>query len=127
MIRSGLEHLRTLHPDLARLVRRVGETWDLVVLETDRPKERQAELLAQGKTKTLQSKHLVQEDGYAHAIDLAPMPVDWNDAARWCYFGGFCLGTAKEMGIPVIWGGDWSNDTQVKDQTFNDRDHLEVP
>lgn len=126
MIRGGEEKLRTLHPNLSRLVRAVAETWDVIVLETDRSTERQAELYAAGKTKTLQSKHLMQGDGYSHAVDLAPLPVDWNDGRRWYYFGGFCVATAASMDIAIRWGGDWNGNTQVKDQTFDDLDHLEV-
>lgn len=126
MIQGGEEKLRTLHPNLSRLVRAVAETWDVIILETSRTPDRQAELVADGKSKTMQSKHLVQADGYAHAVDLAPMPVDWNRLPRWYYFGGFCLAIAGTMGMDVIWGGDWNNNTEVTDQSFNDLDHLEL-
>jgi len=126
MILGGNARLMKAHPDLRRLIEKVAETWDLVVLEVARTPERQAELFAQGKSKTLQSKHLIQADGFAHAVDLAPMPVDWNDLSRWSYFGGFCVATAIRLGLPVLWGGDWNRNTQVKDQTFNDLDHLEL-
>ena len=126
MIIGGVDRLQTVHPNLARLIRTVAETWDITILETTRTPERQAELFAQGKSKTMQSKHLVQSDGYGHAVDLAPMPVDWNDLSRWSYFGGFCRGTAIRLGIAIVWGGDWNGNTQVKDQTFNDLDHLEL-
>lgn len=126
MILGGNARLTKAHPDLRRLVEKVAEVWDIVVLEVARTPERQAELVAQGKSKTLQSKHLVQADGFAHAVDLAPMPVDWNDSARWCYFGGYCVATAIRLGIPALWGGDWNRNTRVLDQTFNDRDHLEL-
>lgn len=127
MILAGERHLTSLEPGLVRVVRRVAEVWDIVILETDRDPARQAMLVSTGKSKTLASKHLKQPDGFAHAIDLAPMPVDWNDLSRWSYFGGYCLATARELGVPVIWGGDWNNNTKVKDQTFNDLDHLETP
>lgn len=126
MITGGTSRLAKAHPDLRRVVEVVAQTWDLVVLEVARTPERQAELFKAGKTKTVKSKHLVQADGFAHAVDLAPMPVDWNDRARWSYFGGYCLATAEALGIPLIWGGDWNNNTQVTDQTFNDLDHLEL-
>ncbi len=126
MIQGGVERLQTVHPQLARLVRAVAETWDVVILETLRTPERQAELVAHGKSKTLQSKHLVQPDGYAHAVDLAPLPVDWNSLPRWYYFGGYCLALAKNMGIPAVWGGDWNGNTQVTDQQLNDCDHFEL-
>lgn len=126
MIQGGLEKLQTLHPDLSRVIRQVAEAWDVVILETSRTPERQAALAAAGKSQTVQSKHLIQPDGYAHAVDWAPLPIDWNDTRRWYYFGGFALGVAKEMGINVTFGGDWNRNTQVGDQTFNDLDHLEL-
>lgn len=126
MIHGGVEKLQTLHPDLSRLIRQVAETWDVVILETSRTPERQAELYAAGKSKTLQSKHLVQPDGYAHAVDLAPLPVDWNSLPRWYYFGGYCLALAKSMNIEAVWGGDWNGNTQTVDNHFQDLDHLEI-
>lgn len=126
VIHGGVEKLQTLHPDLSRLIRHVAETWDVVILETSRTPERQAELVAAGKSKTLQSKHLVQPDGYAHAVDWAPLPIDWNDARRWYYFGGFALGVAQQMGVQATFGGDWNRNTEVRDQAFNDLDHLEL-
>lgn len=127
MILGGNSKLDKLHPDLRRVVETVAQTWDLTILETARTPERQAEMVATGKSKTLQSKHLIQYDGFAHAVDLAPMPIDWNDTKRWYYFGGFCRATAVRLGLPVVWGGDWNSNTQVTDQTFNDLDHLEIP
>lgn len=126
MILGGASRLVQAHPDLQRVIQVVAETWDLVVLETARTPERQAEMVRTGKSKTLQSQHLVQADGFAHAVDLAPMPIDWNDTRRWYYFGGVCLATAKHLRVPLIWGGDWNNNTQVGDQTFLDLDHIEL-
>ena len=125
MIQGGVEKLQTLHPDLSRLIRKVAENWDLIILETDRTPERQAALVAQGKSQKLASKHLIQPDGYAHAADLLPLPADWNEARRWYYFGGDVTATARSMGIEVTWGGDWNRNTQVVDQSFNDLDHIE--
>ena len=30
------------------------------------------------------------------------------------------------MGIPVRWGGDWDDDTEVKDTGFKDLPHFEL-
>ena len=127
MIQGGESKLIKLHPPLVRVVRLVATVWDIIILETERAHERQVELVRIGASKTLESKHLIQPDGYAHAVDLTPMPVDWNDLSRWSYFGGYCLMAARSLGIPMTWGGDWNNNTRVKDQTFNDLDHLETP
>ena len=49
-----------------------------------------------------------------------------KDVARWYYFGGFVLGTAKEMDIAIRWGGDWNGDRDIDDQSFDDLPHFEV-
>lgn len=126
MIVSGEPRLGDVHPDLQRLMREVGRFWDIAIIETLRTKERQAQLFQSGASKTMSSKHLAQQaDGLAWAVDVAPLPLDWNDIKRFYYFGGFVLGLAKELGLPIIWGGDWNGNTQVKDQGFNDLDHFE--
>jgi peptidoglycan LD-endopeptidase CwlK len=68
----SLQRLEGVHPDLVRVVRRALERsrYDFVVSEGVRAPERQQYLVAQGYSKTLRSKHLVQSDGYAHAVDL---------------------------------------------------------
>ena len=33
---------------------------------------------------------------------------------------------ALEMGIPLRWGGDWDNDTQLSNNKFDDLVHFEL-
>jgi len=62
----------------------------------------------------------------SRAIDLAPWPLDWSDIRRFYYFGGFVVGVANKLDIPIRWGGDWDGDFEVKDQNFNDLVHFEL-
>jgi len=125
VIRGG-EKLAGVHPDLVRVVHAAGAEWDLVILEGVRSLARQKEMVAQRKSKTLDSKHLKQSDGFVHAVDLAFYPVDWNDTRRFYYMGGVLRGVALSLGVNLRWGGDWDSDTEVKDQLFNDLVHVEV-
>ncbi len=59
------------------------------------------------------------------AVDAAPYPIDWNDLNRFRYFAGFVVGIAASMGHKFRWGGDWDQDTDLKDQNFNDLPHFE--
>jgi peptidoglycan L-alanyl-D-glutamate endopeptidase CwlK len=86
----------------------------------------QREYVALGVSKTMDSMHIIQPDGYGHALDLAPYPIDWSDTRRFDLLAGYGLMLAHEMGIPIRWGGDWDRDTQVKDQKFNDLGHFEL-
>ncbi len=113
--------LATVHPDLHRIFYEVVKGFDCTILEGGRTPERQAELVAQGKSKTKHSKHI---DGLA--IDVAPYPIDWKDRERFHYFGGYVLGVASRMGIKLRWGGDWDMDTQVKNNNFDDLVHFEL-
>ena len=42
------------------------------------------------------------------------------------YFAGMVMGIAKAKGIGLRWGGDWDQDTEVKDNGFDDMPHLEL-
>lgn len=71
-----------------------------------RTHERQAELVKKGVSKTLNSYHLKQSDGYGHAIDLAPYPVEWGNIQRFKDLGALMKRAAKELGIEIEWGGE---------------------
>lgn len=118
--------LATCHPDLQRLFRRVVEFWDCQVLEGKRSEAQQQINVAHGVSKTLDSKHVYPIDGPSLAADVAPYPVKWNDLPRFYAFAGFVIGTAREMGITLRWGGDWDSDREFADQKFNDLPHFEL-
>jgi len=47
---------------------------------------------------------------------------------RFYDFGGYVLGSAERLGVPLRWGGDWDRDHDVfDDQTFQDLVHFELP
>lgn len=94
---------------------------DCTILEGRRSKERQEQLVAEGKSKTLLSKHLI-----GRAVDVMPYPVDWNDTKRNYAFCGYVRGIADMLGVKVRAGHDWDMDWQFKDQTFHDVPHWEL-
>ena len=124
--KKSLEKLQTCHPDIQKICNELIKMMDVTVLEGVRSQERQAELVAQGKSKTMNSKHLKQADGFSHAVDLAPYPIDWEDGKRFMYMQGMIRGIAQQMGIEIRSGVDWDSDGQVKDQSFSDGPHFEL-
>jgi len=60
------------------------------------------------------------------AVDVMPWPIDWMDRQRICLFAGFVLGTAREMGVDLKWGGDWNRNFNVNDERFLDFPHFEL-
>ena len=71
---KSLERLNGVHPSLVFLVQSAMETqiMDFSVNEGVRTLDRQKDLVSKGFSKTMKSKHLVQSDGYGHAVDLYP-------------------------------------------------------
>ena len=60
------------------------------------------------------------------AVDAAPHPYDDTDRERMTLFAGFVIGYARALGYNIRWGGDWNQDTEVKDNSFDDLVHFEI-
>lgn len=116
----SLKALENVHPDLVRVFKRAIEitSQDFLITEGVRSPERQAELYAQGRTKpgkvvtwTLTSNHFVHpKTGYGHAVDVATYPVDWSKKAdpKFEAIAKAVKQAARELGVQIEWGGDWS-------------------
>lgn len=84
---------------------------DFMVYDGLRTKIEQAKLVQQGMSKTMQSMHLPQKDGFSHAVDLVPVI---NGVPKWdwdqIYFIACAADrAAHELGIAerITWGGAW--------------------
>ena len=115
------QRLKGVKPELVNVLNELVKIMDVTIIEGLRTEARQMELLAQGKSKTKYSKHLEGK-----AVDLAPYPIDWKDRDRFHYMGGMIRGIAKQLNVPVRWGGDWDGDGEVKDNGFDDLVHVEI-
>lgn len=127
--RASMANLEECHPKIQRVFNEVIKWWDCTIIDGSRTYAEQVKNVQRKVSKTLNSKHLKQPDGYSHAVDAGPYPVDWNDPiyAREClFFAGFVLGIARSMGITLRYGGDWDSDRDLNDQTFNDLVHFEL-
>ncbi|MCK5613759.1 M15 family metallopeptidase [Candidatus Pacearchaeota archaeon] len=125
--------LRGAHPDLAAVID-LGldySPYDFAVTESLRQLSRQKDLVAKGFSKTLYSKHLVQPDGFAHAVDLMAVgdldrdgDIDVQDKSitwdREIYreIASAILRAAKELHTKVRWGGHF--------KSFYDGPHFEL-
>jgi peptidoglycan LD-endopeptidase CwlK len=136
---KSLRNLGTAHSELRFLFDKIADFIDCSILSGRRTREEQVKLVEEGRSQTLQSKHLAGDDGYADAVDAATYPQDWskltpeNDARMTqfevdqVYFSGFVMGYAAARGIKLRWGGDWDgNNRNVGDwRRFRDLDHFE--
>lgn len=130
--------LKGVHPDLVRVVERAItlSAADFMVLEGVRTPERQRALYAQGRTKpgkvvtwTLNSNHFVRADGFGHAVDLAPYPLDWEGPDRFPKFDAIAramMAAANDLGVAIRWGADWDRDGKPRERGESDSPHFEL-
>lgn len=120
--------LEGVHPDLVAIVRlahlklcaptAAGEgpagsaARGLIVTEGLRTLARQRQLLAEGRSRTLNSRHLT-----GHAVDLVDPEASYAPAAM-AAIAAAMKAAAAELGYSITWGGDWS--------TFKDTPHFEL-
>jgi len=108
----SLDKLDGVHPDLVDVVKRAIELTDVDfgVTYGVRTLAEQEQLVAQGRSQTMKSKHLVQGDGYSHAVDLVAYfgsNVSWELNV----YDNICdamAKAAKEVGCSIKWGAAWS-------------------
>ena len=105
---TSLNRLVGVNPDLVKVVKRAIEIseYDFMVVEGLRTKEKQAEYVKKGVSKTMNSYHLT-----GHAVDLAPLEngaIDWeNKKGQFDSVAKAMMQAAKELGVKVEWGGVW--------------------
>lgn len=115
--RKSKAKLKGLHPNLIKVVERAIELTeqDFLVGEGLRSLERQKKLVAEKKSKTMNSRHLT-----GHAVDLHPYPyggdVDGDgviNGADWDQYKPIkeaMVAAAKELNVALECGYDWGWD-----------------
>ncbi|EDV3611771.1 M15 family metallopeptidase [Salmonella enterica subsp. enterica serovar 4,[5],12:i:-] len=111
-------NLKGVNVDLVKIVRRALQlsSVDFGITEGLRTVERQRQLVATGKSQTMNSRHIS-----GHAVDVFAYPTaagSWE----WKYYEQIATAfkqAAKELNIPVEWGGDW--------KTLKDGPHFQLP
>ena len=122
------KRLEGVNADLVRVVEMAAGMVPIMVIEGLRTRERQAELYALGRTKpgnpvtwTLASKHC---DGLA--VDIGPVPLDWDDRKGFLAIAGAMFVSAQRVGVSLRWGGDWDGDGIYGERGESDLPHFEL-
>jgi len=124
-------NLSTVSPALQNLMRQALALglMDFSITEGFRPRFKQDEYFAAGKSKVRWpgSKH--NTSPYAEAVDAVPYvrgKLSYN-YYHCCFLAGVIQSLAKKFSVPVRWGGNWDMDTEpVTDQNFQDLVHYEL-
>ena len=122
---TSKRRLDTCEKDLQLLFNEVIKEFDCSIICGHRGEKAQNEAFERGNSKAKYPKGRHNANP-SRAVDVAPYPIDWSDRERFTYFAGFVKGVASQMGIDIIWGGDWDNDTDLKDNGFDDLVHFEL-
>jgi len=117
--------LSQCHPDLIRLFTTVVEQFDCTVLCGHRSEYEQQEAYHSHMSQ-LQWPNSKHNKYPSLAADVIAYPVQWGNYRLHYYFGGYVLGIARGLDIPIRWGGDWDGDMDINDQNFNDLVHFEL-
>lgn len=120
---NSLKELQGVHPELVKVVHKSVEytTQDFGVHDGLRTLEEQKRLVASGASKTMNSMHRVQKDGFGHAVDLVPFI---NGKLRWEWDPIWKIAlavdeAATELGVELVWGAVWDKPLQAYGGSIN--------
>lgn len=151
----SLARLDGVHPDLVRVVMRAAllakPEEDFTVLEGVRSREQMAINYGKGRTASqceakgvpgkyarpgdakvtwlnnpYASNHRKMLDGFGHAVDLAPWPIDWNNLKRFDALANLMFRAASIERVAIRWGADWDADGNFREKGEGDSPHFEL-
>lgn len=102
----SVRRLKGVHPDLVKVADYAAgvSSVQFIITQGLRTQEEQEKLVAEGKSKTMNSRHLT-----GHAVDVAAKvngKISWNMDDYFKIAEAFKT-AAKALGIPIRWGGCW--------------------
>jgi peptidoglycan L-alanyl-D-glutamate endopeptidase CwlK len=113
----SIDRMAGVNDDLVRVVKLAitRSPLDFSITEGLRTVERQRELVAQKKSQTMKSRHIVGE-----AVDICVLiggNANW-DFENYRRVADVFKASAKELGVTITWGGDW--------KTLKDGPHFQI-
>lgn len=133
---ASLDQLETCDPRLVKIFMKVILKRNCQILKGHRGQEEQHQAFLSGKSK-LDWPNGNHNSLPSRAVDAAPYPVEFpkptdspqvqrKKLMQFCYFAGYVMAVAEEMGYKLRWGGDWDGDNDLKDNNFDDLVHFEL-
>lgn len=141
----SLNNLQGVHPKLQAVVHKAlaAGMLDFTVTSGVRTQAQQDALFEQGRTTpgvnprqgkplgdpvtwTRNSRHIAQADGYGHAVDLDPYPINYEDLARYKALSTIMINAAQSLGVTIVWGGTFKKKKHGKVVPNPDWGHYEL-
>lgn len=150
---TSLNRLAGVHPSLVKVIERaiVTTEQDFMVLEGLRTREEMminygkgrsaAECEAKGVPGSYARPHLskvtwlndpfnsnhgVRPDGFGHAVDLVPYPIDFNTSSKYDAIAKAMMAASEELNVPIRWGADWNRNGVPHERGETDLGHFEL-
>ena len=116
---------------LQDILNEVIKYYDCTVLVGHRDKQTQEVMVATGRSKLHwpKSKHNSMP---SKAVDVAPWPIPkewgkgWKDRVKFYELKAIIFYEAAKQGVKLRYGGDWDNDYDYNDNSFDDLLHFEI-
>ena len=134
---TSMARLATCHNDLQDVLHSAMrlQLMDFTILVGHRDRVAQEEAFQRGASK-LRWPNSMHNTAPSLAVDIAPWPIDWGEEGnarrrqkaigRFYKLAGIVLATSRDLGVVLRWGGDWTMNGNVFDQTFDDLVHFEL-
>ncbi len=108
----SMDRLEGVHPAMTAVVERAIQLTDVDfgVTQGVRTLDEQKANVAAGRSQTMASKHLLQDDGFSHAVDVVAYvgsDVSWELNMYDNICDAFKT-AAEEVGCSIKWGAAWS-------------------
>ena len=126
----SLNSLNGVDPNLVKVVKRAIEITeqDFIVIEGLRTREQMMINYGKGRTAAQLAVHgipasyakpkeakvtwltnpFASNHAKGKAVDIVPSPVDWNDISKFKKINEAMQAAAKELGVKLSYGGDWT-------------------
>lgn len=122
--KRSLENLKGVNPLLVKVLNRALEITpvDFTVIEGLRTVERQKQLVSEGKSQTMNSRHITGD-----AVDVIPINTKWK-VEEFIPILKAIKQAGDELGVKLRFGINWKNDPSLPIETkFIDAPHVEIP
>jgi hypothetical protein len=106
-----------------KLFESVAGEVDIIVIQGHRTPEEQRKAVAEGKSTTMLSKHLMDP---SEAVDVAPNPLDWNNKESFRKLAAVVIRHASNLGVSIRWGGDFKVRVKGVLREYFDGPHYEI-